>query len=336
MVEIRSPVEAVVFGRGVEPPGFYEEQPREILRLRSRSADQLAALQAQEAMLAERLQRFVADERQRLQLELQAREGDQMRAELNLAADTQELQRQQALTAQGFISPAKLENVLLGHENAKVQRTIAEVNTRRAKMNLQSLAQNGFLSERAGGLDVSYTQQKLDEVRLRIKELTGWAASLQGGESTASQLASVATPGQGLLMGIQVAEGAFLGPGDLIAHYVLCKQSFIDMRVPLMDLADYRVGSTISFRVSGEWRFFTGKISHVQPRHVSGVKRGLAIAPNERELETLAHVRVQPEPEFAQRIEREPNCMMGQTLHAQLPASPDRVPRWTTFPADVF
>ncbi len=336
MVELRAPVEAVVSKRGAEPSGFYEELPQEVVQLRSRQADQLAALQAQEVMLTERLQQFVGNERQRLKLELAAREGDQRRAELNLAADTQEFKRQESLTAQGFISPAKLDNVTLVFENAKVERAIAQLNTDRAKMNLQALTQNGFLSERAGGLDVSYTQQRLDEVRLRIHELKAWASSVYGADMTTLGHAGIRTPGQGLLMGLQVAEGAFLAPGDLIAHYVLCKQAFIDLRVPVIDLPDYQVGSPLSFRVNGEWRFYTGKITQVQPRHVSGAPLALAIAPNERELESMARVRVQPESEFTQRIERGSNCMMGQTVHAQLPTAPGWVPRWTSFLADVF
>lgn len=337
MVELRSSVEAVVLKVNNRATGLFEEEPQVIVTLKTRLADQLLALRAQEQMLKIRAASFVADEKKRLELELVARQGDLRRADLDLASDSRELTRQQDLSERGFISPAQLELGKLRSESTMVARDIATANASQAKNNLRALTQNGFVGERAGGTDVSATQQKLDEVRLRISELEFWTSSLQPAGRVGEQpLAGVRTPGQGLLMGPFVTEGAFLAPGDLIAHYVLCTQSFIDLSVPTSDLKDYRVGEPIAFRVAGEWDFYGGKISRIYPVYDSSPTRSLAVSAGSRDLEGSARVWVEPDAAFAARIKRESNCMTGQKVHAQLPRGSEWMMRSASFLADVF
>jgi hypothetical protein len=113
MVELRSPVEAVVLKINSSATGLFEGESQTVVTLKTRLADQLLALRRQERMLTKRAGSFVADEKQRLQLELVARQGDLRRADLDLASDSRELTRQQELTERGFISPAQLDIVKL-------------------------------------------------------------------------------------------------------------------------------------------------------------------------------------------------------------------------------
>ena len=337
MVELRSPVEAVVLKVDSSGTGLFEENPQTIVTLKTRLADQLLALRGQEQMLKKRASSFIDDEKQRLQLELVARQGDLRRANLDLASGSRELTRQQDLTERGFISSAQLDLAKLRNESTQVARDIATANASRANNNLRALTQNGFVGERAGSTDVSATQQKLDEVRLRISELEFWTSSLQPAGRVGEQpLAGVRTPGQGLLMGPFVTEGAFLAPGDLIAHYVLCSQSFVDLSVPVSDLKDYRVGEPIAFRVAGEWNFYSGKISRIYPVFDSSPKLSLAVNAGSRDLDSSARVWVEPDAAFASRIKRESNCMTGQKVHAQLPRGSEWMMRSASFLADVF
>ncbi len=337
VVELRAPLESVVMAPVVQPTGRFEEQPRQVLRLRARVADQLTALTEQEALLAKRLQRFIAQERDRLQLEMHAREGDLRRAELDLAADTRELQRQMKLVESGFISAAQIDVLRLRNDSAQVNRDIARANLARVRANLKSLGEGGFLSERSGGADVSYTQQKLDEVRLRIEELRAWAVRLKPQEGDMGSVVEVTTPGQGLLMGPAVTEGAFVAPGDTVAQFVLCRQSFIDLNVPVMELGNYRVGEPVQFRVSGEWQFYQGQIAQVFPMHSVTERLALAVQPNStRDVAGSARVWVSPDPAFAQRITQTSNCMIGQRVHARLPRQEGWLSRWGSFLADVF
>jgi multidrug resistance efflux pump len=337
MVELRAPVEAVALKINHSATGLFEETPQTIVTLKTRLADQLLALREQERMLQKRAASFIGDEKQRLQLELVARQGDLRRADLDMTSESRELSRQQDLSARGFISVAQVDTARLRSESTKVAREIATANASRAQNNLAALMLNGFVGERSGSNDVSATQQKLDEVRLRISELEFWSSSLQPvGESGASPLAGVRTPGQGLLMGPFVTEGAFLAPGDLIAHYVLCTQSFVDLSVPLNDLKDYRVGEPITFRVAGEWNFYSGKISRIYPVYGSSPKLALAVKSDSRDLEGNARVWVQPDAAFLARIKRESNCMTGQKLHAQLARGSEWMMRSASFLADVF
>ncbi|MEY3872619.1 MAG: hypothetical protein RLZZ296_1614, partial [Pseudomonadota bacterium] len=147
MVELRSPVEAVVQKIDSSATGLFEESPQTIVTLKTRLADQLLALRGQEQMLQKRAGSFVDDEKQRLQLELVARQGDLRRADLDMASDSRELTRQQDLTERGFISPAQLDIVKLRSESTKVARDIATANASRAKNNLTALTQNGFVGE---------------------------------------------------------------------------------------------------------------------------------------------------------------------------------------------
>lgn len=343
IVDIRSPLEAVVTQVVAGSSGLYEEDVREVVVLKTRFADQKQALQVQERILALRAQRFIHEEKTRLQLELVTRERELQRAELDVAASEREVKRQRSLTEQGFISPAQLDDATLRHARNQAQRDIAGANVTRAQANLKALVKNGFLGEQSGGTDVSYTQQRLDEVRLRISELDSWplgaraaTAGAGAGEDAARPPAAIRTPGQGLLMGPFVTEGAFLAAGDLIAHYVLCRQAFVDMSVRIADLKDYRIGEPVQFRVAGEWDFHEGTITQVHPLPVSGSKNAVAVRTDAAERLGLAHIRVQPNAHFADRIRQEPNCMVGHKVHAQRPSGSGWIKRSLSFLADVF
>lgn len=333
-VELRSPVESLVL-KAVASDGRFLEQPQEVVLLQPRLNDQLRALRAQESQLSRRLASFVAEERKRLLQEVAAREGELQRAELDLAQEARELQRQQHLVAAGFISAAQADTAGLRQQSAQVQREIAQAHVRRARNNLDALVSQGFMGERAGGVDVSYTQQKLDEVRLRIAELQAWSQRLGGIDGDPAQ-ASIRTPGPGLLMGAYVTEGAFVAPGDLLGHYVLCDKAFVDLAVPVSDLQDYRLSGALSFRVAGEWQFYQGQILQVFALAQSAPQRALAVQPHAAELAGMARVWVRPDAPFLERMRRESNCMMGQKLHAQLPSRSRWLPAWTSFLADVF
>jgi hypothetical protein len=295
-------------------------------------------------MLLRRVASFAGEEKKRLQQELIAREGELKRAELDQSHSSSELQRQLSLVSAGFISPTQIDNVRLRHESARVQRDIAQAHVQRAQNNLSGLVQQGFMGERAGGVDVSYTQQKLDEVRLRISELQAWAmrvgatgAHMAGADaSVRTAVAVLRTPGEGLLMGPFVAEGAVLATGELIAHYVQCQRGFVDLTVPVMDLKDYRQGGTLMFRVADEWHFYQGRVMQIFPQYASAQKLPLAVESSTPERDQMARVWVQPDEPFLARMRLESNCMMGQKVHAQLPRRHSLVPAWTSFLADVF
>jgi multidrug resistance efflux pump len=335
IVALRSPAEAIVLEVAALPTGQFETAPRTIVTLKTRLEDDLAALRDQERMLHKRATNFVQDEKKRLQIELLIRQGDLQGVELELASEERELGRQASLLERGFISAAQLDTTQIRRQSKQVQRDIAHANIARAQANLNALAQNGTLGERAGGADVSNTQQKLDEIRLRISQLEFWSGSMKGTRA-APERAGVQTPGMGLLLGPFVTAGAFLAPGDLIAHYVMCEQSFVDLRVPVTDLKDYQIGESVSFRVAGEWDFYKGQISQIHPVYLSHQKTALAVKSDEIDMTGIARVWLRPEAAFAKRINREPNCMMGQQVHAQLPHGANWWRRSTSFLADVF
>lgn len=334
-VELRSPVEALVL-KTLASTGRFETDPAEFVQLRPRMADQLQALREQEALLLRRVASFAGEEKKRLEQELLAREGELKRAELDLANGERELQRQLSLVSAGFISPTQLDSFKLRQESALVQREIAQANAQRARNNLNGLVQKGFMGERTGGVDVSYTQQKLDDLRLRSAELQAWATRVGAGQAPSDAVASLRTPGNGLLMGPFVTDGAVLASGELIAHYVLCKRAFVDLAVAVMDLKDYRQGATVSFRVAGEWNFYQGQVVQIFPLYQTAQKMALAVQPSQGELQQMARVWVQPDEAFLKRMQAESNCMMGQKLHAQLPHRGGWVPPWASFLADVF
>jgi multidrug resistance efflux pump len=337
VMEMRSPVEAIVLEVTAMASGQFETAPRNVVTLKTRIADELAALREQERMLSTRATNFVQDEKKRLQIELLVREGELKRVALELASEERELGRQTRLLDQGFISTAQLDATRIRSESALVQREIAKANIARAQANLSAMTKNGFLGERAGGADVSYTQQKLDEIRLRISQLAFWTGSMKAGHAGAPlPQPAIQTPGMGMLLGPFVTAGAFLAPGDLIAHYVMCGQSFVDLRVPVTDLKDYQIGESVSFRVAGEWDFYKGQISQIHPVYLTHQKNALAVKSDEVDLTGIARVWVRPEVAFAKRINREPNCMMGQQVHAQLPHGANWFRRSTSFLADVF
>ena len=337
IMEMRSPVEAIVLEVTAYSSGQFEAAPRNVVTLKTRLADDLAALREQERMLSTRASSFVQDEKKRLQIELLIREGELKRVALEVANEERELGRQSSLLERGFISTAQLDATRNRSDSARVQSDIARANIARAQANLSALTKNGFLGERAGGADVSYTQQKLDEIRLRISQLEFWTGSMKAGPaSEALPRATIQSPGMGMLLGPFVTAGAFLAPGDLIAHYVMCAQSFVDLRVPVTDLKDYQIGETVSFRVAGEWDFYKGQISQIHPVYLAHQKNALAIKSDDIDLTGIARVWVRPEAVFAKRINREPNCMMGQQVHAQLPHGANWFRRSTSFLADVF
>jgi hypothetical protein len=166
--------------------------------------------------------------------------------------------------------------------------------------------------------------------------MQAWASRVGSGKPLGPAVASLQTPGQGLLMGPFVTEGMFLAPGELIAHYVLCQRAFLDLAVPVMDLKDYRQGGTLSFRIAGEWQFYQGQVTQIFPLYQTAQKMALAVRTDHADLQQMARVWIQPDTVFLERMRRESNCMMGQKVHAQLPSRQGWLPAWTSFLADVF
>lgn len=337
VIELRSPLEAVVVEPVALPTGRFEVQAQPLLQLRARVAEELTALASQEHLLLKRLDQFIAHERDRLRLELQAREAELRRADVDRAAAVRDLERQTMLVDSGFISAGQVDAVRHRHDAAQVNQDIANAHLARARANLHSLETGGFLAERSGGTDVSYTQQKLDDVRLRIAQMRAVGNHEQPRAGAVASLVSIHTPGAGLLMGPSVSPGAFVAAGDTLAHYVLCTQSFIDLLVPVMELSNYRVGESVEFRVSGEWTFYRAQVAQVFPMHTVTDRLKLAVQNNmARDVAATGRVWLSPEPAFEQRITQSANCMIGQKVHARLPRQQGWLSRWGSFLADVL
>jgi multidrug resistance efflux pump len=292
-VAIKSPIDGSLEGFS-KMPGQAVDDGEELLRINNTRLRESAIneMEVEQKTLAERglgLQQHLKNLRE-LQKELQNRvlvhrSHDLLRLEeqlsqAHLEKKTQEslireqlvlTQRNKLLMKDNFISPAQLEAAQYALEVAQSRLEIFQARIKLLETEKQAVQNFVYLGE--GRNDVPYTQQRLDDIRLQITDVT--ARQRENAQRSSdvqlqihkerekmalSQRASIRSPSSGVLWRKYGNNGTDVVTGAELAHVIHCENLFLDVAVPESSLESFEIGKTVQYRLMGSTKWLTGSI----------------------------------------------------------------------------
>lgn len=292
-VAIKSPIDGSLEGF-TKMPGQAVDDGEELLKINNTRLKESAVneMEVEQKTLAERslgLQQHLKNLKE-LQKELQDRvvlhrSHDLLRLEEQLSQAKSETKAQESLIREqrvlnernkllvkdNFISAAQLDASQSALEVHQSRLEVFQARTKLLETDKQALQNFVYLGE--GRNDVPYTQQRLDDIRLQITDVT---ARLRENERRSSdielqirkerdklalsQSASVRSPSSGVLWRKYANNGTEVVTGAELAHVIHCEHLFLDVAVPESSLESFEIGSTVQYRLMGSTKWLTGSI----------------------------------------------------------------------------
>jgi multidrug resistance efflux pump len=179
----------------------------------------------------------------------------------------------------------------------------------------------------AGGNDVTYSTQRIDEVDLRLADIDRTSAELAAAEATADtrlaaeehrfealSRADLTLPAGGMVWKLAVSNGERIGDGETLAQVVNCGASFIVASIPQRQFSSVEVGSLAQFRLAGEAGEQSGRVLSVTGDSSVAIDRNLAATPA-ADPATTAVVRIEVPPSGNNGTA----CLVGRTARVLLP-----------------
>jgi multidrug resistance efflux pump len=355
LVSLRSPIEGIVRVRGglqgeaVHTGDFLAriENPlvddREVGTTRARldrlHADLASAnrerteLAAFLDMLLTRSDRHQSAKVMQLGLQTNRLDRDRTAKQAQLEQLVRDMQRKQSLV--GVVARADIEQAETAVRIAADQVRSLDEQITAAASEYQSAA-DGVSIEQNGGADVTYSEQRADEVRVRLADLDRIIAGLtaEDAENTArlasetsmaerQRLAVMAVPSDGMIWRLGAAPGERVAAGDLIAQIVDCGSAVLVVAVPQEDVPDIDSASPVSFRLAGEQQDRSGHVLSITGDTAVRADAGLAAIPAPV-TRPVASVLVSVPPS----ADREGACLVGRTARVRLPARRGRWLSW--------
>lgn len=355
LVSLRSPIEGIVRVRGglqgeaVHSGDFLARienalvDDREVGTTRARldrlHADLASAnrerteLAAFLDMLLTRSDRHQSAKVTQLGLQTSRLDRDRTAKQAQLEQLVRDMQRKQALV--GVVARADIEQAETAVRIAADQVRSLDEQITAAASEYQSAA-DGVSIEQNGGADVTYSEQRADEVRVRLADLDRSIAGLtaEDAENTArlasetsmaerQRLAVMAVPSDGMIWRLGAAPGERVAAGDLIAQIVDCGSAVLVVAVPQEDVPDIDSASPVSFRLAGEQQDRSGHVLSITGDTAVRADAGLAAIPAPV-TRPVASVLVSVPPS----ADREGACLVGRTARVRLPARRGRWLSW--------
>ncbi len=189
-------------------------------------------------------------------------------------------------------------------------------------------AQDGISIEANSGNDVAYSDQRADEIRVRLVELDRTINGLIAETAEARQrldaemrttererVAMVKVPSDGMVWRLGTALGERVAVGDMLAQIVDCKTAVLAVAVVQEQLPEIDLKAEASFRLAGEQTFRTGHILAITGEEAVRADGNLAamLATSNRPIGSVL-VSVPPSPDVAG------SCLVGRSAHVLLPA----------------
>jgi multidrug resistance efflux pump len=295
-VTIKSPIEGALDGFA-KMPGQPIAQGEELVRISNTRFKESAVneMEVEQKTLTERslgLQQHLKN-LQQLQKDLQKRVAvhrtheflrleDQLaqaqsekKAQESLIREQQLLaQRQALLVKENFISPAQNEAAQYALEVTQSRLDIFKARIRLLETEKQAVQSFVYLGE--GRNDVPYTQQRLDDVRLQITEVSARLrenerrsadVQLQISQERESMAVSrevrMQSPSTGVLWRKFGSNGTEVVIGTDLAHVITCDNLFLDVAVPESSLESFQIGKPVQYRLIGSTQWHTGHIHAV-------------------------------------------------------------------------
>ncbi len=238
-----------------------------------------------------------------------------------------DVDRSLPLAARGIFSKAAAERLQTALQAARddVEAQKGRLNSLRAEA---EAADSGVLSS-PGGIDVSYSAQRADQVAIEIAHLTRIIADL-GAEARAiearldneERLAALArsadlkAPIDGMIWRLGASDAERLGTGDMAAELVDCNAPTLLAAVPQDRFSDIKIGGLARYRLSGELNDRTGAVlSVVGQGDLSHSEHYAALPVAETGSTIIAQLGVKPP------AGRNEPCLIGRTARVLLPTT---------------
>jgi multidrug resistance efflux pump len=205
---------------------------------------------------------------------------DEARAQYNSAkAVTErtqdELRRQKTLAGNGYAAQTKLEDANLAGQQAKFEAERLLGTLGRLAVEWKAAQDGIMLGE--GYSDAPYSQQRIDELAVRLIELKSQQAAAENlKREIASRLdaetewvktqqsAVVTSPIAGTVWTVNVTDGALVSRNAPLAQVVDCRSSFIEATLPESSYDEVGIGDPVKVHLVGNSRGINGIVRAVR------------------------------------------------------------------------
>jgi multidrug resistance efflux pump len=180
----------------------------------------------------------------------------------NLERSQSEIQRAKQLVTGGSASKVRLEDAAMAEQTARSQVEMLEASIKRFDVDIAAARSGVMIGEGFG--DAPYSQQRLDEIKIRIfdlkmeyadaaKRIEELEQSLKAEDSRLSRLRTftVRAPSNGLVWNVRVTEGSEVSRNDALADVVDCDHSFVEATVPERTYDSVKIGQHVRVRLTG-------------------------------------------------------------------------------------
>lgn len=292
-VAIKSPIDGSLEAFS-KMPGQAIEEGEELLRINNTRFKESAVneMEVEQKTLAERsqgLEQHLKNLKQ-LQKELQNRvtvhrSHEFLRLEEQLAQARSEKKAQESLMREQLLLTQRnnllvKENFISSAQNEAAQYALEVTQSRleifQARIQLletEKKAVQNFVYLGEGRNDVPYTQQRLDDIRLQITDVS---ARLRENEQRSSDVqlqigkerekmalsrsATIRSPSTGVLWRKYGNSGTEVVTGAELAHVINCENLFLDVAVPESSLGSFEIGKPVQYRLMGSTKWLSGSI----------------------------------------------------------------------------
>jgi multidrug resistance efflux pump len=275
-------------------------------------------------------------------LDQQTAEADRTLAALKLSEQeaTIELDRGRALHSAGILSNADYEK-LVSVQHVLAEEVSAQAAALASARTQATAAAHGILSEPGTNNDVAYSNQRADELTIRLAENTRLLiASRAQAEEAREQAAteenrsheltqtSLRAPIGGLLWRLDAVNGERVAAGDPVLSLIDCSRQFLLVEVAQERLPDIEIGGTAHIRLTGESVERTGSVISASGDPQRAADRKLAAFPLQDPAKELATVLISLAP-VGGAGDSVP-CAVGRTARVRIPPLPSNLAwRWT-------
>lgn len=244
-----------------------------------------------------------------------------------------DVDRQVPLQASGVVSRAEAQRRLSILEAAR--NDTAAQQGRLASLRAEADAAAAGILSSHGGIDVSYSAQRIDQIEIEVTNLTRLIADLGAeADTTAARLADeerraarmrearLAAPMSGMVWRQGASNGERIAKGDTAVELVDCAAPVLLVAVPQDRFADIEVGATARYRLSGELIERKGTVASIMGQPDERRDAHFAARPVSEPIATIvAQVTMPVEETKSVEGSSSDACLVGRTARVLLPTS---------------
>jgi len=349
LVSVRAPIDGIVSGRvggvgakvvrgetiaTISDPWFDDQRltdlratVQRVERQKQNAVEDKAALLTFKAMLEDRVTTHTKANAERLR----GLVAEAEKASAALVARQNQAQidvdRQAPLQSSGVVSRAEFQRKLSLLEAAR-QDTAAQQG-RLASLRAEAEAAAAGILSSHGGIDVSYSAQRTDQIAIEVTNLTRLVADLGAeADTTAARLADeerrvarlrearLVAPVSGMVWRQGASDGERIAKGDTAVELVDCAEPVLLVAVPQDRFADIEIGATARYRLSGELVERKGKVASIMGQPDDRRDAHYAARPVSEPIATIvAQVTMPVEGSSGE------SCLIGRTARVLLPTA---------------